>query len=41
MCVRSIIPREIGRPRKDGGPPAGRLLQRQTSFALSTVEPPD
>jgi transposase len=25
MCVRSIIPPEIGRRRKDGGPPAGRF----------------
>jgi IS5 family transposase len=25
MAVRSIIPPEIGRPRKDGGPPAGRF----------------
>jgi DDE family transposase len=25
MTVRSIIPPEIGRPRKDGGPPSGRF----------------
>jgi hypothetical protein len=25
MCVRSVIPPEIGRPRKDGGPPSGRF----------------
>ena len=28
MGLRSLIPPDIGRPRKDGGPPAGRWRTR-------------
>jgi hypothetical protein len=37
MGVRSLIPPELGRPRKDGGPPGGRW-RRQMKRLLATTD---
>ena len=37
MGLRSLIPPDIGRPRKDGGPPAGRW-RRHMKRVLGTKE---